>query len=89
MSTPQTPQGPQPRPQPSTCKGCKRVIIWGRNAATGNLIPLDAVAPVYRVTDPAGGVPTIEKQPEFYVSHFAVCTKVERFKRVKDGITGV
>jgi hypothetical protein len=90
----------------TTCKGCRKAIIWVRvqcpkcsGAGAGcahcrergvTRVPLDAVAPVFRVaTDverleheemPLAEIQTGDPR-RVYVSHFATCTAREQFSR--------
>lgn len=72
--------------QPATCAGCGKLMIWGRNVATGNMIPLDASAPVYRIVQTKNdGSAEVERVRGTYVSHFSTCRAVDQFKRAKGG----
>lgn len=66
-----------------TCKGCGRAIVWAKHAATGKLIPLDPLAPVYTLaagTDVAD-TPVCSKAELAFVSHFATCPKANEFSK--------
>lgn len=90
----------------TTCKGCGKSIIWARvscpkcsGAGAGcqhchergvTRVPLDAVAPVFRVVTDVERLdheelPLAELQTgdprRVYVSHFATCAARERFSR--------
>ena len=56
------------------CKGCARKMIWATNPATGKMIPLDAVATIYKLED--GKAIKVEG---YYVSHFATCKYASEF----------
>jgi len=69
------------------CKGCGRMILWARTS-TGQRIPLDPAAPVYRIDADGGGgevvaslIPRTDREQVggSAVSHFATCTKADQF----------
>ena len=55
------------------CRKCGRDIAMVRNEA-GKWMPLDTVAPTYRIVD---GVAT--RTPDVFVSHFATCPDAAHF----------
>ena len=65
----------------SACRGCGKKIVWGMTVE-GKKIPLDAVAPTYRI------VPNVDwgdriVRSEAMVSHFATCSKANDFSASK------
>ena len=75
------------------CRGCGAEIIWAMNE-NGKLIPLDAKAPVYLLTEVKKSITEVEKStrcvrvgrddlPACYVSHFATCPKANEFSGSK------
>ncbi len=63
------------------CKGCGRAIIWALNlSGKGGPIPLDATAPVYRLSM-KGGRPVAVRDELAKVSHFVTCPKRDEFSR--------
>ena len=73
----------------STCK-CGKQMLWARTPSGGK-IPLDAVAPVYRVSlDESSNIHASEPQNKnlnigdaFMVSHFATCKYANDFSHGK------
>ncbi len=69
------------------CKGCDKRIVWGVDSKTGKPVPLDPVAPTYRVLKhDASGASVVELLPigedgerASMVSHFATCPKASQF----------
>jgi hypothetical protein len=71
----------------STC-GCGRTIVWGK-LPSGGKVPLDPVAPVYRIA-PGDGVayrvngkaaPVPNDGGTYFVSHFATCSRASKFSK--------
>ena len=60
------------------CKGCNRIIMWGKTA-DGKNIPLDPKAPVYRVLEQDTDGALIERTSTHLVSHFSTCPQANRF----------
>ena len=60
------------------CKACKRKLYFVRNEE-GKMVPLDAVAPTFRIgLDTAGDLIAIRATTTF-VSHFATCPSANDF----------
>ncbi len=75
------------------CKGCGKRIYWAQTA-DGSRIPLDAVAPVYLVTNVAQGAQPDELKEQLkvrelmcerskaaFVSHFVTCPQRSQFSK--------
>lgn len=65
------------------CTGpnCKRKIVWGLNEH-GRKVPLDAVAPVYKVIRvDADGQAIVRREERAFVSHFNTCKDVSLFSK--------
>ena len=67
------------------CQGCGKPIVWG-TTPSGDKIPLDPSAPVYKVTGQMAGGPAVELLPAAerrltgpFVSHFSTCPKASDF----------
>ena len=63
----------------SICK-CGKKITWGVDKFSGKKIPLDAVAPVYRMwTEEDRNVTLCERYGPGAVSHFSTCKFANEF----------
>lgn len=70
----------------ATCKGCGKRIVWGVTPE-GKKIPLDPVAPVYRIAENTGGALPSEAPVyrargdghDYLISHFATCPAANQF----------
>ncbi|MCB9919688.1 MAG: hypothetical protein H6832_14895 [Planctomycetes bacterium] len=68
----------------SACKSCGKAIYWittpGKDGGLVR-IPLDAVAPVYAITD-VDGEPVLGARAEnAYVSHFSTCPNASKHSK--------
>ena len=67
---------------PVPCRACGKGIAFVQGS-NGKAIPLDVVAPAYRVVTGPDGTLRAERAEDAYVSHFATCTDPQRFSKGK------
>ncbi len=69
--------------EPRPCKRCGMTIVFIQNAATGNMIPAQAIRVVYE-RRPDGKLQKVERDDlKLYVSHFETCPEAGEFRRKK------
>jgi hypothetical protein len=79
---------PQPggheRVQTRPCKYCGRLIVWIKNDATGNAVPLDAGdarSAVYRITRGLTGELMASAVPDVHINHWITCPNAEQARK--------
>lgn len=69
----------------SACKTCGRAIIWVSAPSTDGKslvkVPLDAIAPTYRVLDADSEPAVAARADDVFVSHFATCPQASEHSR--------
>jgi hypothetical protein len=62
------------------CKTCGKTMAFAKTPE-GKTIPLDVVAPVYRLSSGPGGQLRAERAGDCFVSHFATCPQASSHSR--------
>ena len=65
------------------CEKCGRPLIFVASEETGELIPLDARAPTFRVEPRPDGKRVAVRAEGVFVSHFSTCTDPDLFSKAK------